>query len=66
MTRPPGPNPAESQAQPDIQLDDEGLVRLHGGTVEARSEGPGGHNVGEEGAHTAVEMAILLASVRTG
>ncbi len=27
----------------------------------ARSEGPGGHNVGEEGARTAVEMANLLA-----
>lgn len=25
----------------------------------ARSEGPGGHNVGEEGARTAVEMALL-------
>jgi 6,7-dimethyl-8-ribityllumazine synthase len=25
----------------------------------ARSEGPGGHNVGEECAHTAVEMAML-------
>jgi 6,7-dimethyl-8-ribityllumazine synthase len=24
-----------------------------------RSEGPGGHNVGEECAHTAVEMALL-------
>ena len=31
-----------------------------------RSEGPGGHNVGEEGARTAVEMAKLLASVRSG
>jgi 6,7-dimethyl-8-ribityllumazine synthase len=31
-----------------------------------RSEGPGGHNVGEEGACTAVEMAKLLASIRTG
>ena len=30
----------------------------------ARSEGPGGHNVGEEGAHTAVEVATLLASIR--
>lgn len=29
-----------------------------------RSEGPGGHNVGEEGGRTAVEMARLLASVR--
>jgi 6,7-dimethyl-8-ribityllumazine synthase len=29
-----------------------------------RSEGPGGHNVGEEGARTAVEMARLLARVR--
>jgi 6,7-dimethyl-8-ribityllumazine synthase len=32
----------------------------------ARSEGPGGHNVGEEGACTAVEMAKLLASIREG
>lgn len=31
-----------------------------------RSEGPGGHNVGEEGARTAVEMAQLLARVRSG
>lgn len=30
----------------------------------ARSEGPGGHNVGEEGARTAVEVATLLASIR--
>lgn len=30
----------------------------------ARSEGPGGHNVGEEGARTAVEVARLLASIR--
>lgn len=30
----------------------------------ARSEGPGGHNVGEEGARTAVEMALLLRSLR--
>lgn len=29
-----------------------------------RSEGPGGHNVGDEGARTAVEMAKLLASIR--
>lgn len=29
-----------------------------------RSEEPGGHNVGEEGARTAVEMASLLAAVR--
>jgi 6,7-dimethyl-8-ribityllumazine synthase len=29
-----------------------------------RSEEAGGHNVGEEGARTAVEMARLLASVR--
>ena len=29
-----------------------------------RSEGPGGHNVGEEAARTAVEMARLLAAVR--
>jgi 6,7-dimethyl-8-ribityllumazine synthase len=31
-----------------------------------RSEGPGGHNVGEEGARTAIEMAKLLASIRSG
>ena len=30
-----------------------------------RSEGPGGHNVGEEGAHTAVEMVRLLERVQT-
>jgi 6,7-dimethyl-8-ribityllumazine synthase len=30
----------------------------------ARSEGPGGHNVGEDGAHVAVEMARLLQSIR--
>ena len=30
----------------------------------ARSEGPGGHNVGEEGARGAVEMATLLAQIR--
>ena len=29
-----------------------------------RSEGPGGHNVGEEGASVAVEMATLLRTVR--
>ncbi len=32
----------------------------------ARSEGPGGHNVGEEGARTAVEMAVLLRAIRSG
>ena len=32
----------------------------------ARSEGPGGHNVGEDGAKVAVEMATLLRQVRTG
>ena len=32
----------------------------------ARSEGPGGHNVGEEGASVAVEMATLIRSVRAG
>jgi len=31
-----------------------------------RSEGEGGHNVGEEGARTAIEMARLLAAVRDG
>jgi len=30
----------------------------------ARSEGAGGHNVGEEGAATAVEMALLLRRIR--
>ena len=30
----------------------------------ARSEPAGGHNVGEEGAATAVEMALLLRSIR--
>jgi len=30
----------------------------------ARSEGPGGHNVGEEGAWTAVEVANLLRRIR--
>ena len=29
-----------------------------------RSEGPGGHNVGEEGARTAVEMALLARRYR--
>ena len=32
----------------------------------ARSEGPGGHNVGEDGAKVAVEMAALLRSIREG
>jgi 6,7-dimethyl-8-ribityllumazine synthase len=32
--------------------------------AEVRSEGPGGHNVGEEAAATAVEMALLLRSIR--
>ena len=32
----------------------------------ARSEGAGGHNVGEEGAAVAVEMAGLLDRVRKG
>ena len=32
----------------------------------ARSEGPGGHNVGEESARTAVEMARLLTAIRDG
>ena len=31
----------------------------------ARSEGPGGHNVGEDGARVVVEMATLLRSIRT-
>jgi 6,7-dimethyl-8-ribityllumazine synthase len=32
----------------------------------ARSEGRGGHNVGEEGAITGVEMALLLRAIREG
>jgi 6,7-dimethyl-8-ribityllumazine synthase len=32
----------------------------------ARSEGPGGHNVGEEAAHAAVEMARLRERYRAG
>ena len=32
----------------------------------ARSEGPGGHNVGEDGAKVAVEMAALVRRVRQG
>lgn len=32
----------------------------------ARSEGPGGHNVGEDGATVAVEMAALVRRVRSG
>ena len=32
----------------------------------ARSEGPGGHNVGEDGAKVAVEMAMLVRRVRDG
>jgi 6,7-dimethyl-8-ribityllumazine synthase len=32
----------------------------------ARSEGPGGHNVGEDGAKVAVEMATLVRRVRAG
>lgn len=31
-----------------------------------RSEGPGGHNVGEEAARAALDMATLLASIRHG
>jgi 6,7-dimethyl-8-ribityllumazine synthase len=33
------------------------------GQALERSEGPGGHNVGEEGAHTAVEMVRLLERI---
>jgi 6,7-dimethyl-8-ribityllumazine synthase len=36
------------------------------GQALERSEGPGGHNVGEEGARTALEMVKLLASIRSG
>jgi 6,7-dimethyl-8-ribityllumazine synthase len=32
----------------------------------ARSEGPGGHNVGEDGARVVVEMARLVEQVRAG
>ena len=32
----------------------------------ARSEGPGGHNVGANGAHVAVEMATLVRRIRQG
>lgn len=32
----------------------------------ARSEGPGGHNVGEDGAKVAVEMATFIRRVRSG
>lgn len=32
--------------------------------AQARSQGPGGHNVGEEAAYGAVEMARLAASLR--
>ncbi len=32
----------------------------------ARSEGPGGHNVGEDGAKVVVEMATLLRAIRSG
>lgn len=32
----------------------------------ARSEGPGGHNVGEDGAKVAVEMATLVRRLRSG
>jgi len=32
----------------------------------ARSEGPSGHNVGEDGAKVVVEMATLLRQVRSG
>lgn len=32
----------------------------------ARSEGPDGHNVGEDGAKVAVEMATLLREIRAG
>lgn len=32
--------------------------------AEARSQGPGGHNVGEEAAEGAVEMALLARSLR--
>jgi 6,7-dimethyl-8-ribityllumazine synthase len=34
------------------------------GQALARSEGPGGHNVGEEGAAVAVEMARLVTRIR--
>ena len=34
--------------------------------AEARSQGPGGHNVGEEAAEGAVEMALLARRLRAG
>ena len=34
--------------------------------AEARSQGAGGHNVGEESVHTAVEMARLVDRLRRG
>lgn len=34
--------------------------------ADARSEGPGGHNVGEEAAMGAVEMALLAARIQSG
>jgi 6,7-dimethyl-8-ribityllumazine synthase len=40
-----------------LTVEDEGQAR-------ARSEGPGGHNVGEEAAGVAVEMARLAAALR--
>jgi 6,7-dimethyl-8-ribityllumazine synthase len=32
----------------------------------ARSQGPGGHNVGEDGANVAVEMATFVRRIRSG
>lgn len=52
-----------------VQLDTGVPVAFSALTVEnldqalARSEGPGGHNVGEDGARVVVEMASLLAGI---
>ena len=54
-----------------VQLDTGVPVAFSALTVEdidqayARSEGPGGHNVGEDGAKVVVEMATLVRRART-
>lgn len=56
----------------DAQLDTGVPIVFGALTVEnldqalARSEPPGGHNVGEDGAAVAVEMARLVQRIRTG
>ncbi len=53
-----------------VQLDTGVPVAFSALTVEnvdqayARSEGPGGHNVGEDGAKVVVEMAALVRRAR--